>query len=115
MEKVADLSFLASFTGGDAEKMNKYINLFLKHAPAMLNSIEENLAKKDWASVRTSAHSFKPQISYMGIKSAEELIKSIEKNAGEQVNLDNLPDQVMRLKEILDKAYPELKKATEPI
>lgn len=112
MDEIIDLSFLKSFSGGSSEKMNKYINMFLQHAPVLVNAMEENLAKQDWPSLRSSAHSLKPQISYMGIKQAEELIKSIEYNAGEKTNLDILPAQIDTLKEILSKAYPELKKAT---
>ena len=111
MEPIEDLTFLKTFTSGSQEKMTKYVNMFLQHAPALVNAMEENLAKQDWAALKTSAHSLKPQISYMGIKSGEELIKTIELNASEKSNLENIPAQINSLKEILEKAYPELKKA----
>ena len=111
-DEIINLAFLKSFTAGNAEKMNKYINLFLQHAPVLVRAMEDNLAKEDWSSLRSSAHSLKPQISYMGIKSGEELIKTIELNAGEKINLLDLPFQIKTLKEILDQAYPELKKVT---
>lgn len=113
MNEIINLDFLKTFASGNTEKMNKYINMFLQHAPVLVKSIEENLSAQDWSALRSSAHSLKPQISYMGIKSAEELIKAIERNAGDKTNLENLPSQVDTLKGILEKAYPELKKATE--
>jgi HPt (histidine-containing phosphotransfer) domain-containing protein len=106
-----DLTFLTSFAGGNKEKISKYVNLFLRHAPAMVGQIEQHLASKDYAALRTAAHALKPQISYMGITSAEGLIKEIEANAGEQKNLDALPGQVEKLKGILSEAYPELQQA----
>lgn len=115
MDEHVDLTFLKTFTGGNSDKMGKYINMFLQHAPNLVVMMEENLAKQDWAGVKTSAHSLKPQISYMGIKPAEELIKNIESNAGERINLENIPLQINSLKEILDKAYPELEKAKTAI
>ncbi len=110
---LTDLTFLNSFTGGNKEKIAKYVNLFLQHAPAMMQTIEQHLDKKDYPSLRTTAHALKPQISYMGIKSGEDLIKSIENNAGEEKNLDDLPGQIGKLKSLLDEVYPELKQAVE--
>ncbi len=108
---VADLTFLNSFAGGDREKVNKYINLFLQHAPAMVSSMEKHLGDADYPSLKTTAHALKPQITYMGIKGGEELIKRIENNAGEQKNTESLPGQLDELKKLLDQAYPELKSA----
>ena len=113
MYEIIDLTFLNSFTGGNQEKNSKYIKMFLQNAPALLNSIEENLAKEDWALLKTSAHSLKPQISYMGIKSAEELIKNIERDAGERPNLENISEKIATLKDIIQKAIPELQKASQ--
>jgi HPt (histidine-containing phosphotransfer) domain-containing protein len=113
MYEIIDLTFLNSFTGGNQEKNSKYIKMFLQNAPTLLNSIEENLVKEDWASLKTSAHSLKPQISYMGIKSAEELIKNIERDAGEKTNLEKISEKIATLKHILEKAIPELQKASQ--
>ncbi len=113
MYEIIDLTFLNSFTGGNREKNAKYIKMFLQNAPSLIGSIEENLKKEDWASMKSSAHSLKPQISYMGIKSAEELIKTIEHDAGEKTNLENISDKITSLKNILEKAYPELQKASQ--
>lgn len=110
---ISDLTFLTSFAGGDKEKIKKYVNLFLNHAPAMMQTIEQHLSGKDYASLKTTAHALKPQITYMGIKTGEDLIKQIEHHAGENTNLDALPGQIARLKGILDQAYPELKQAVE--
>lgn len=106
---VIDLTFLRSFTGDSPEKLNKYVTLFLQHTPQVIRNIESHLAGGDWAALRSSAHSLKPQISYMGIKSCEALIKSIEQNAGNMQNLEQLPQQIEELKKILDQAYPELR------
>lgn len=114
-EEIVDLTFLKSFTGSSPEKMHKYVNLFLQHAPALMQAMETNLASGDWPGLKTSAHSLKPQISYMGIKSAESLIKNIESNASEKINLETIPANLASLKEILEKAYPELKKAVEVV
>ena len=113
MSEIVDLTFLNSFTGGNQEKNSKYIKMFLQNAPSLVNSIDEGLKNSDWASLKTSAHSLKPQISYMGIKSAEEIIKNIERDAGEKTNLETIAEKISSLKNILEKAYPELQKSVQ--
>ena len=87
--------------------------MFLMNAPSLMNNIEDAFKKEDWATLKTSAHSLKPQISYMGIKSAEELIKNIERDAGEKTNLDTISQKVGSLRDILEKAFPELQKVIQ--
>ncbi len=108
-----DLTFLNSFTGGNREKVSKYVNLFLQFTPQIIDTMEKNLGEKNYPALRTSAHSLKPQITYMGIKSAEDLIKTIEANAGDQKNVEQIPQQMEELKSILNSAIPELKQAVE--
>ncbi|HKR05508.1 MAG TPA: hypothetical protein VJY62_12810, partial [Bacteroidia bacterium] len=62
---------------------------------------------------KTSAHSLKPQISYMGIKSAEELIKNIERDAADKSNLSTISEKIGTLRNILEKAFPELQQASQ--
>lgn len=109
MEKITDLTFLKSFTGGDKGKMTKYINMILNSGPSSIRLMEEHLTNKDWPQLRTAAHSIKPQMSYMGAKKAEELARAIESNAGEQVNLENIPLQINEFKLLFEKASEELK------
>lgn len=106
---IIDLTFLRGFTKNDPERMKKYIGMFLQHAPVMLQNIEKAYMEKNWSAVKTSAHSLKPQITYMGIKSAEDLIRSIENNGAASVE-EGTGEMISQLKSILDVAYPELKK-----
>ncbi len=105
---LTDLTFLKGLTGGDNAKLAKYINMFLKAAPDMLSNIEKSLESKDYETLRVTAHSLKPQLSYMGIKSLEETIKTIEFNAGHQMNLDTLPELISTLQTQCMAAMTEL-------
>jgi HPt (histidine-containing phosphotransfer) domain-containing protein len=100
-----DLTFLSSFAGGDKAKMAKYIGIFMKSFPGLLQMLETKLEAADYPGVRTAAHSLKPQITYMGIKSLEDLVKTIEHTAGSATELDQLPSRIATLKAgILDAA-----------
>lgn len=109
MEKSTDLTFLKSFTGGDKAKMSKYINMVLNAGPTQIQLMQTHLQNKDWPQLRTAAHSLKPQMSYMGAKKAEEVIKAIENNAREQVNLENIPAQLTEFEHLFGQASEELK------
>src|SRR5436190_18932951 len=85
-QKITDMTFLNSFAGGDTVRMKKYVGMFLQIAPAQLEKIRAALAASDWDGVRANAHSLKPQITYMGIKAGEALIKQIENDAASRTN-----------------------------
>ena len=48
--ELIDLTFLQSFTGGNKEKIAKYINLFLQACPDQLAKMNERLAERDYPS-----------------------------------------------------------------
>jgi len=109
METLTDMTFLSSFTGGNKEKMNKYINIFLQVYPTQLAEMKKHLEATDYDRLRAVAHSLKPQITYMGIRGGSELIQKIEKNAGERIEVEKLPEVLSEFQTICDKAVVELK------
>lgn len=117
MEKTApqatDLTFLNSMTGGNKEKMTKYINMFLQNAPPLVAQLDQQLQAADWSSIKTTAHTLKSQFSYMGAHAARDIAQTIEKNAAENSNLDQIPSQIQKIKEIFQTACEELKAALQ--
>jgi HPt (histidine-containing phosphotransfer) domain-containing protein len=113
--KLTDLTFLTDLTKGDNAKQSKYINMFLKATPDMLDKIERYFQEKDYESLRITAHSLKPQLSYMGIKSLAETIKNIEFNAAQQINLEKMPDLISELITECRKAMAELEETLKSL
>jgi len=107
-EKLTDLAFMRGLVNNDNAKLAKYITMFLKATPTMLNTIDNALIVKDWETIKVTSHSLKPQLSYMGIKQLEEVIKTIEFNAGQQMNLDKMPELISKLKTDCKTAMAEL-------
>lgn len=107
-QQVTDLTFLKSFTGNDNEKLKKYVGMYLSRAPEQLAAINKNLAEQDYETLRGNAHSLKPQLAYMGIKSLEQDIQAIEHNSGEKTNLEALPALVEKLNVQLNQSFDEL-------
>lgn len=109
MEAITNLDFLRSFTNGDAEKIKKYVNMFLTRAPEQLQELKQYTDDKNWEEVRIVAHSLKPQMGYMGIKSLEQDLRTIEDYAGEKVRLEQLPGLVYHIEVSLNQAFDELR------
>jgi len=106
-----DLTFLQSFTGGSKDKMAKYIGIFLQMCPGQLELMKTHLSAGNYDSLRGTAHALKPQITYMGIKSGEDLVKKIERHAAEKIDLENLPQMVDEFTVLCNQAMTELKAA----
>ena len=84
--------------------------MFLERAPEQLRELKANLENKNWEEVKIIAHSLKPQMGYMGIKSLEQDLRTIEDYAGNNVRLEQLPGLVQHLETVLEKAFAELRK-----
>jgi CheY-like chemotaxis protein/two-component sensor histidine kinase len=108
-DRVTDMQFLKQLTGGNNEKMSKYINMFLENAPKLLDNIDRALLANDFPSLKIAAHSLKPQLSYMGVKEEVSKIFLIEQSAGESAHFSTIPPMVINLKHLCRKAFEELK------
>jgi signal transduction histidine kinase/DNA-binding response OmpR family regulator len=108
-DRVTDRAFLRQFTGGKAEKMDKYIGMFLENAPRLLKNIDDALAANDLPALRIAAHSLKPQLTYMGVKEEYSNIFLIEQTAGEAGHSGRLPALIGNLHRICAKAFEELR------
>jgi len=107
-KQLTDLSYLKSLTGNDSTKMAKYIRMFLTGAPISLQQMELYTLSKDWSGVKQTAHSLKPQLGYFGAKGSEELLKNIERMAGDQVDLERLPESIENFRKQFDIIAVEL-------
>lgn len=102
------LTFLESFTGKDHPKMVKYITMFLQSAPQSLQSMKDLHARGEWNSLRTAAHSLKPQLAYMGIDSLKEPILRIEEYAGQGKHPEKLLELIGEVESGCNEAFVEL-------
>jgi len=109
MDRFTDMTFLKNFTGGNPEKIKKYVSMFLQLCPDQLNVMQGHLHSSNYDSLRASAHALKPQIIYMGIRRGEELVKAIEHHAGNKTDIEKLPDMMNEFRNVCHKAMDELR------
>jgi signal transduction histidine kinase/CheY-like chemotaxis protein/HPt (histidine-containing phosphotransfer) domain-containing protein len=103
-----NIDFLKQFTNNDAQKMKKYIGMFLDNAPKLLSRLEQGMTQLNYEEVKIAAHSLKPQMSYMGIDEELSHIFMIEQLAGSQTHTEQLPNLVANLKRVCEEVYREL-------
>ena len=107
--KLIDLSFLNSFTKGDQSKMKRYIEMYLKSTPLVLEELFSDLENNHFEDLRLKAHSIKPQARYMGISKLTELLIQIEAAAINEGGVEQLKSLVLGAKKLNDQAMIELK------
>jgi HPt (histidine-containing phosphotransfer) domain-containing protein len=113
--RVTDLTFLRHFTSGNTEMVKNLINVFFITAEDFKKTMEKEIAATNWGGTSIAAHSFKPQLSYMGIKSGEEVIKQIETDSSLPDAAQSVPSLFNLLKTTIDVAIAELREETKKI
>jgi HPt (histidine-containing phosphotransfer) domain-containing protein len=108
MDSITDLTFLKSFTQGNPDKMKKYIGIFLQMCPGELQKMSDHLAAGNYDALRATAHSLKPQITYMGINGGKDLIQNIENRAAEKTEIEKLPEMLAQFQTLCNHAITEL-------
>ncbi len=108
---LTDLTFLKTFSSNDPVKIAKYVNLYLKAAAPAMEQMKSQASAGDWKSLKTSAHSMKTQLKYMGIATGVDLALFIETSAGEGTNLHEIPAKLTQLEEIVTRSAAELREA----
>lgn len=109
--KTVDLSYLEMLADGDAGFINEMITTFIKNTPELIDEMKAALSKKDYVEIGRVAHKIKPTITFMGIHSFEEKIKTLEQYGKEEKNVDEIESLVSELDSICNDAYEELKNA----
>jgi CheY-like chemotaxis protein len=89
-DQFLDLSFLRDFTEGDEEQMRYFIKKFLKQYPQEMEQLQQAFQAADYTSLGQIAHSFKPQLEFVGLKKTATLVKELELGAKAGLHMDQL-------------------------
>ena len=107
-QRITDLSYLEDMGMGDDSLLIEMIQLFLDNTPESLRLMKEHEANNDWEKLSAEAHKLKPNLSYMGLNGAREIILDIEESVKDEAGLDAISGQIRELETICRKAYTEL-------
>jgi HPt (histidine-containing phosphotransfer) domain-containing protein len=108
-KKYTDLTYLKELSEGSNEFAIEMIDQFLTQTPVMLENMKTYLNEKKWKELRDVAHKMKSSSDFVGIHSIKEILITVEKYAGEQINLEQLPGLVAEITNSCSVAFIELK------
>ncbi len=100
-EKLYDLKMVEAISGGDQEFLLRMVRLFLETMPASLRQIEDAADNERWDELSKLAHKLKSTIDSMGVIRLKQLVRTIENNSKNGVEVDELPSQVGELVRVM--------------
>ena len=107
-QPVTDLSYLREMAMGDDSIIIEIIKVFLKDAPDAIEQMKACYVNKDWEQLAKIAHRIKPNLSYMGMDRARELILDIEQQAKSGNIRDDFRQQITEFDQLCNRAFDEL-------
>lgn len=111
--KFVELSYLKKIAEGSDKFIKEMIEAFLIQTPQIIKGMNLCLREKKWEELRAIAHKLQPSVDFMGLSNIKNTVKSIEKYAGEQTNLDLLPELISLVEQVCLGAIKELKEELE--
>jgi CheY-like chemotaxis protein len=106
-EKV-NISYLERIYGGAKEKIAKMLDMYLEAVPKEIEAVKKSYAEKNWENLNISAHSLKPKMLYLGLKTMQQKALDIEKMAEGKKDSPQLKERINTLIERWAEAEKEL-------
>ena len=108
---LVNLSFLRDFAKGDTQKIRKYISMYLKTTPEVVNQLNEMIRDKDTDGIKRAAHSLKSQTKYMGADELSAIMREIEYISSDHANMDRIGElakQAMNINRLVNESLNEI-------
>ncbi len=112
-KSLIDLEYLEQLSEGDNDFTISMLSYFIDNAPGVISEMKQYYQEKDFKALRNVAHKFKPQLTFMGIKSIFQDVENIEQYAGNATNTEAIPGLIERTEEVCMKAMVEIKAELE--
>ncbi|MFN2396174.1 MAG: response regulator [Bacteroidales bacterium] len=110
-----DLEYLEQLSEGDNDFTISMLSYFIDNAPGVISEMKQYYQEKDFKALRNVAHKFKPQLTFMGIKSIFQDVENIEQYAGNATNTEAIPGLIERTEKVCMKAMVEIKAELEKL
>lgn len=85
-----NLDNLNAITGGKPEKIQRYINIFLKNIPKDMEQLKIEIGDDDFEATKKTAHKIKGNLGYMGVTSIQNNILYLEGIDLENIDKDEI-------------------------
>jgi len=96
-----DLAYLRDFCDGDEAQVQHFIQKFEAQCPLEIERLEAALERQDLEAIYQAAHSFKPQLEFVGWREMAAVIAELEHGARAEQPIETMTALVMQLKGLL--------------
>ncbi len=114
-ESLIDLDYLEQLSEGDDDFTISMLSYFIDNTPSVIQEMKDYYKENNWKALRNVAHKFKPQLTFMGIKSIFNDVENIEQNASHVKNTDKIPDLIEKTEMVAMKALKEIQVELEKL
>jgi PAS domain S-box-containing protein len=114
-KSLVDFEYLNQLSEGDDDFSISMLSYFLDNTPTVIREMMQFYQEKDWKNLRNVAHKFKPQLTFMGIKSIFNEVETIEQNAAAVKNLEEIPDLIDKAQKVCEEAMIEIRVELEKL
>lgn len=108
-ETLYDLKQLKEMVGGNPQFLLSLADIYLTTIPLNSKQLLHATKAEDWSMVSKLAHKIKPTIDSMNITSISSDIRTLERNAKNQVNTHTLGTIAVKVDHIINKVARQLK------
>ena len=101
-----DTSYLNDIAGGDNEIARQLISIFEDDYPALIEGLKEGARKGDFDKVKFLTHKLVSQLPIVGISSAVEDVRLMNKECS---SMTDLPERIDNLEKLIEYSLQKLK------
>ena len=108
VNKLYDLSMVQSVSGGDEGFIKKMVALFIETVPQNMDELVKATQTENWDQVGKTAHKLKSTVDSMGIKSIRQEIRTVEANAKQKTQVEQIPALVEKIGSVINECIVQL-------
>lgn len=103
-----DLSYLQEISGGDASFIKEMLELYVNTTAQEATLYNNLLQNQDYEGISHLAHKMKAPIQMLGANELFNLVKTVENNSKNGLELNHLPDQISRIQQLIMDSIDEI-------
>ncbi|MEZ4885703.1 MAG: response regulator [Chitinophagales bacterium] len=107
--KIINFEYLDTLTSGQIDVKITFLETLIRDMPQEIATLMGDFEHRNWEKVKQSAHKLKSTCGYLGLAETVELCRTVENNAWEQKNLDEIGGQIKKIDEVCRIAHEQLK------
>ena len=109
VKKIINFEYLDTLTSGQVDVKITFLETLIRDMPKEVATLIDDYERRYWDKVKQSAHKLKSTCGYLGLEENVELCRTVENNAWEQKNLDQIGEQIKKIDEVCKIAHEQLK------